>query len=147
MTDHLTPTEPMLCRTWERNVLRRAATLGLLLSGVALGSCAQLSDNVSGAFVDPAKYDLYNCAQLRTARTENAKRVADLKGLMAKAETGAAGPVVAEVAYGNDYLSARAQGKLADEVWARNHCDSAALPPENPPPPAAPATEARKRKP
>lgn len=147
MTDHLIPTEVSLRVPAERRAGGCAAVLGLLFAGFALGGCAQLSENVSGAFVDPAKYDLYNCAQLRTARTENAKRIADLKGLMAKAETGAAGPVVAEVAYGNDYLSARAQAKLADDVWARNRCDSEALPPENPPSPAAAAPASRKRKP
>lgn len=146
MTDHLIPTEPISCLARPRNVRRRAAALGLLLAGLALGACAQLSENVSGAFVDPAKYDLYNCAQLRTARTENANRIVELKALMAKAKTGAAGPVVAEVAYGNDYLSARAQAKLADEVWARNRCDSEALPPANPPPAPAAAPDSRKRK-
>ena len=38
---------------------------------------------------------------------------------MAKAETGVAGSVVAEVAYRNDYIALRAQSKLADEAWRR----------------------------
>ena len=41
---------------------------------------------------------------------------------MAKAETGVAGPVVAEFAYRNDYISVRAQAKLADEAWRQNRC-------------------------
>ena len=41
---------------------------------------------------------------------------------MAKAETGVAGSVVAEVAYRNDYISVRAQSKLAEEAWQRNKC-------------------------
>jgi hypothetical protein len=109
-----------------------AGPLALALLAGALGGCAQLADNASGAFVDPAKYDLYSCVQLRTARRDAAKRVSELQGLMAKAQTGAAGPVVAEVAYGNDYLAARAQANLADEVWQRNRCDSEVLPPEKP---------------
>ena len=41
---------------------------------------------------------------------------------MAKAETGVAGPVVAELAYRNDYIAVRGQAKLADEAWRRNKC-------------------------
>ncbi len=96
-----------------------------------------MSDSMSSAFVDPAKYDLYSCVQLRTAREANAKRVEELRGLMAKAETGAAGTVVAEVAYGNDYVAARAQSNLSEEVWQRNHCEREALPPEKADPAAA----------
>jgi hypothetical protein len=75
--------------------------------------------------------------QLRTARKDNATRMAELTGLRAKAETGAAGVVVSDLAYGNDLIAVRAQAKLADEVWARNHCEREALPPEKPDPAAA----------
>jgi hypothetical protein len=43
---------------------------------------------------------------------------------MAKAQTGVAGPVVAELAYRNEYIAVRAQAKLADEAWQRNKCHS-----------------------
>ena len=45
---------------------------------------------------------------------------------MAKAETGVAGPVVAELAYRNEYISVRAQSKLAEEAWRRNKCQEEA---------------------
>ncbi len=41
---------------------------------------------------------------------------------MTKAETGVAGPVVAEIAYRNDYIALRGQSKLADEAWQKNRC-------------------------
>jgi hypothetical protein len=41
---------------------------------------------------------------------------------MAKADTGVAGPVVAELAYRNDYISVRAQSRLLEENWRRNKC-------------------------
>ena len=41
---------------------------------------------------------------------------------MAKAETGVAGSVVAEVAYRNELISTRGQQKLAEEAWRRNKC-------------------------
>jgi hypothetical protein len=110
-----------------REVRRAAAAVAVCLLGAG---CASISDNISDAFVDPAKYDLYNCTQLRAVRTANAARIKELRGLMDKAETGAAGSVVSQVAYGNDYVAAKAQSRLADEVWARNKCDSEPLPPE-----------------
>jgi hypothetical protein len=77
---------------------------------------------MSSAFADPAKYDLYECKHLQPERERLAARAAELQGLMAKAETGVAGSVVAEVAYRNDLISTRAQQKLADEAWRQNKC-------------------------
>jgi hypothetical protein len=122
---------------------RAAAAAALLLLGAALSGCAQIGENMTSAFADPAKYDLYNCKQLETERKSLTTRAAELQGLMAKAETGVAGPVVAEVAYRNDYISVRAQQKLVEEAWQRNRCHeaqppaSAPTPPVIAPPPAA----------
>ena len=80
-----------------------------------------MSDTISPAFADPAKYDLYDCKQLETERKSLATRTAELQGLMAKAETGVGGSVVAEVAYRNDYIAVRGQSKLAEEAWRRNN--------------------------
>ena len=104
--------------------LRRLAALALLASGTGLSGCASVGDAVSPAFADPAKYDLYECKQLEPERKGLATKVAELQGLMAKAETGVAGPVVVELAYRNEYISARAQTKLADEAWRRNKCQA-----------------------
>jgi len=116
----------------KRPKFRRAIAMlvGSVCGVVALSGCTQMPDALSGAFADPAKYDLYNCVQLRTARRENARRIAELRGLIARAETGSAGPVVSEVAYGNDLLTARAAAALADKVWEREKCSSQVLPPE-----------------
>jgi hypothetical protein len=103
-------------------LLRAAMAIALLALGVGLGGCAAMSDSMTSAFADPAKYDLYECKQLESERKNLASRAAELQGLMAKAETGAAGPVVAELAYRNDYISVRGQAKLADEAWRRNKC-------------------------
>src|SRR5882757_3518882 len=101
----------------------RAATLVLLLGfGIGMGGCANMSDSLTSAFADPAKYDSYDCKQLQVARKALAIRSAELQGLMAKADTGVAGSVVSEVAYRNDYISTRASSKLAEEVWKRNNC-------------------------
>jgi hypothetical protein len=91
--------------------------LGALLSG-----CAGMSDGMTSAFADPAKYDLYNCKQLETERKNLTIRLAELQGLMTKAQGGVAGPVVAEVAYRNEYIAVRGQLKNANEAWATSKC-------------------------
>jgi hypothetical protein len=124
---------------FSRPSLRAAAVMALLAAGIGLAGCANLGDSfASGAFVDPAKYDLYECKQLEPERKMLATRAAELQGLMAKADAGVAGPVVAELAYRNDYITARAQAKLADEAWRRNKClDTPAAAAAPPPVPAA----------
>jgi|SRR5947209_6092368 hypothetical protein len=116
--------------------LRRAATLlALPALAVALNGCAEMSDTMSTAFADPAKYQLYDCKQLEAERKNLATRGAELQGLMAKAETGVAGPVVAELAYRNEYVSVRGQAKFAEEAWQQNKCASAPPPAPAPVPP------------
>jgi hypothetical protein len=105
------------------------AAIALMIAGSGLGGCADLGDGaMSGAFVDPAKYALYDCAQLDAQRKSLAARTAQLQRLIDKARTGAAGTVVAEVAYRNDYITTRASAKLAEEEWQRNKCHETAAP-------------------
>ena len=104
---------------------RATAAMALLVLGIGagLGGCANVGDSfASAAFVDPAKYDQFDCKQLEAERKAQATRTAELQGLIAKAETGVGGSVVGELAYRNDYISARASSKLAEETWQRNKC-------------------------
>lgn len=113
--------------------LRLPVFIALLIMGGGLGGCSSLGDGaVSGAFVDPAKYDLYDCPQLDAQRKSLAVRTAELQGLIEKAHTGFAGAAVAEVAYRNDYITTRASAKLADETWRRNGCDAASTAQQTP---------------
>jgi len=98
------------------------AALALVALGAGLSGCAGMSDTISPAFADPAKYDLYDCKQLEPERKSLASRTAEVQGLMTKAETGVAGPVVAELAYRNEYIALRGQSKLAEEAWQKNRC-------------------------
>lgn len=115
--------------------------VALLALGLPLAGCAGMSDSVSTAFADPAKYELYDCKQLEAERKSLANRSAELQGLMAKAETGTGGVIVSEVAYRNDYISVRGQSQLADEAWRKNKCT------DTPAPPPAPAADASKSMP
>jgi hypothetical protein len=124
-----------------RPQLRLGAVAALIGLGLALSGCAEMSDSMTSAFADPAKYDLYDCKQLEPERKSLAARAAELQGLMAKAETGAAGSLVSELAYRNDYISVRGQAKLADEAWRRNKCHES--PPEKKDTPVAPSANAK----
>ena len=107
-------------------IVARAAVVALM---VGLAGCAGVGDSfISGAFVDPAKYDLYECKQLEVERKSQAALADSLQKQIDKAQTGAAGTVVGEAVYRNDYISARASLKLAEEAWQRNKCVEAAPP-------------------
>jgi hypothetical protein len=107
-----------------------ALTLLALLPvlGSGLSACADMSEGLTTAFADPAKYELYNCAQLEPERKSLANRMAELQGLMARADGGFAGPVVGELAYRNDYIAVRGQAHFAEEAWRRNKCHETAPP-------------------
>jgi len=133
----------MIDRCHDLWLTSRATAVALLVLGMGLGAtlggCANVGDSfASAAFVDPAKYEQFDCKQLETERKSLATRTAELQGLIAKAETGVGGSVVGELAYRNDYISARASSKLADETWQRNKC-TASSPAVAAPAPAAPA--------
>jgi hypothetical protein len=126
---------------------RTSAAVALLVLGAGLctglGGCANVGDSfASAAFVDPAKYDQYDCKQLEGERKMLATRTAELQGLIAKAETGVGGSVVGELAYRNDYISARAQAKLTEEMWQRNKCVASSPATATPAPAPAPAAPA-----
>ncbi|MBX9710538.1 MAG: twin-arginine translocation pathway signal [Xanthobacteraceae bacterium] len=121
--------------------MKPLAATGLLLACASLGGCA--TGATSSAFVDPSRYEQYNCQQLNDARKVSFDRVSELQGLMAKAETGAAGTLISGLAYQTDYVKARADLNLVDETRQRGHCGE--LVPEGPAAPAA-ATPAKKRK-
>ncbi|MGL5164577.1 MAG: hypothetical protein ACRC9K_01645 [Afipia sp.] len=115
----------------------RLAVIGALAAG--LGACA--SGPSSSMFVDPAKYDLYNCEQLATARKVSNDRVVELERLMAKAESGAGGTLVSGLAYQTDFLAERARRDQIDEKIASNNCSTMA---PAAPAPAAPPTKRRR---
>ncbi|TKT72611.1 hypothetical protein YH63_014905 [Afipia massiliensis] len=119
----------------------RLAMLGAL--AIVLGACASGGGSPFGSsvFVDPSKYDLYNCQQLATARKAANDRVVELEGLMAKAETGAGGALVSGLAYQTDYRAQRAQRDAIDEKLASNNCSAELAPPS-----AAAAPSSKRRR-
>ena len=113
----------------DRRRVAIARVLGIALIAGGLGGCAagsSIGGPRTSAFVDPSRYDLYDCAQLSEARVAALKRVTELEGLMAKARTGAAGGLVSAVAYESDYAKERANLDLIDDTRRRNNCSEPA---------------------
>jgi hypothetical protein len=130
----------MIARLFSFPPLPRAAlAAALAVLGAGVSGCAQMSDGMSTAFADPAKYELYDCKQLEAERKSLTVRTTDLQGLMAKAQTGVAGPVVSELAYRNEYIAVRGQAKFAEDAWQRGKCHASTPGAAAPAAPAAPA--------
>lgn len=95
-----------------------AAMLALALAG-----CASNADQIGPAFVDPARYTLYNCDQLATEYKTLVTRENELRELMDRAKQGAGGAVVAEVAYGSDYVTVHGRRQSVEERARQDNCD------------------------
>jgi hypothetical protein len=135
----------MIVSTAHFRVAARGFAGAALACTTLLSGCADMSDSMTSAFADPAKYQLYDCKQLEAERKKLSTRMAELQGLINKAQDGFAGPVVAEVAYRNEYISVRGQARNADEAWAVNKCRETPGQAAGPTPPTAPVVDRSNR--
>jgi CHASE3 domain sensor protein len=113
-----------------------------LAAAIVLGSCGLAQ--AASFFVDPSHYALYNCDQLNTAHKSVSARVTELKGLMAKAETGFAGALMSGLAYQSEYVTARGELEQIEENRQKLNCGP--LPVEKPAHPAASEPKPKHRK-
>jgi len=90
--------------------------------GLGLSACAGTHVGSSAAFIDPARYELYDCKQLNEEYAVVIKRELELSSLMAKAEQGPAGGLMAELGYRGDFVSIRARREQIEERMAQNNC-------------------------
>lgn len=111
-----------MCRSPRLHAARAVAALTLVLCAAALAGCASDS-GVAGAFADPAAFNLYDCQQLAPRRASLAARETQLHGLMAKAQEGAGGALISEVAYRSDLLTVQGQRQYADQAWIAKGCE------------------------
>ena len=95
-----------------------------LLVGEVLSACSPTAMGPVTVFVDPGKYQYYNCEQLAGQRTHWTNRELELKLLMDKAEQGTGGTVVNVIAYQTDYVTAREELKVVDTTARAKNCDA-----------------------
>lgn len=102
----------------------------MLLLGLplALAGCSTNADQFGSGFVDPARYTLYNCEQLGAEYVIVVEKETELRGLMDRAREGVAGNVVAEAAYGGDYLTYHGRRQAIEEAARRDNCNLSSPP-------------------
>lgn len=98
---------------------RKAAGLVAALCAIAAG-CS----NVEDLFVQPGKYEIYNCEQIAIQGKAAAERERELKELMGKASRGAVGELVNSMAYRSEYLAAVGQLKQLEQIAVDKKCDT-----------------------
>jgi hypothetical protein len=108
--------------------MRTAPLFALFLDGLLIGeissACSPSAMGPVTVFVDPGKYQFYNCDQLAGQRTHWTNRELELKLLMDKAEQGTGGTVVNIIAYQTDYVMAREELKVIDATARAKNCDA-----------------------
>jgi hypothetical protein len=106
----------------------RFSTLVLFGLSLALAGCSTNADQLGSSFVDPARYALYNCQQLSAEYVTVVEKETELRGLMDRARQGVAGSVVAEAAYGGEYLTYHGRRQGIEEAARRDNCNLTAPP-------------------
>jgi hypothetical protein len=100
----------------------RPALFASLAVCLALAACSSTSESTMTFFAAPGKYQYHDCDQLAAAVKVATARQKDLKGLLDKAEQGAAGAFVGTIAYKTDYLAATEDLKLLDIAIREKNC-------------------------
>ena len=74
-------------------------------------------------YVDPAKYQLYNCDQMRRDIKPLIERARELKALYDKAARDDAGVLIGRVSYEADYLTTTGNIRLIEAEARDKNCD------------------------
>ncbi len=104
-------------------ICARFSALTLFGLSLVVAGCSTNADQFGSAFVDPARYALYNCQQLSAEYKTVVEKETELRGLMDRAREGAAGSFVAEAAYGGDYLTYHGRRQGIEEAARRDNCN------------------------
>jgi hypothetical protein len=128
----------MIARRGFRTGLAALAVSACAVTAFSVSARAQslFSADMATMYADPAKYLLYGCRQLAQARPPLLYRIQKLEALMARAQSGGGGVLAANMAYRNEYLSARGDLQNLDARAADRSC------PPMPQTAIAPPTEA-----
>ena len=122
--------------------MRRLIDFGVLgLCAAILAGCATSNETVGRVFADPAKFQLYDCAQLRNFVNGGENNLRQLERLKERAKQGPLGGVIATATYDPEYYAT-----IGDLRGARLKMRELNCPPIKPAvPAAAPAQTTIKR--
>jgi hypothetical protein len=98
------------------------ALIFALAAGTLAGCGATYSDGVGSLFVDPSKYDGYNCKDLIGQLKNLDTREKELRNLIDRADQSAGGVVIGAVAYRSDYQTVLEQKKVLQRAAAERKC-------------------------
>jgi hypothetical protein len=102
----------------------RVARRGLAVALAAFcGACTGF-DPVGFAVVAQDQYDFLTCPEIIAQRATHTNREKELKGLIAKAESGPGGIIVSYAAYQSELASTRGRLAAADRAALKNGCDT-----------------------
>ena len=104
-----------------RIISSRTAVLAAL---ALLAGCAMSDDNLGRMLVAENSYTLYDCDSLADAIKAAVAREQELRGLMAKASTGAGGDLVNSIAYRPEYLEVHGRINELRRTSAEKHCEA-----------------------
>ena len=122
-------------RAWDgwtgRNVAPIAKSVAWRLVGI--GACALVTANLIGcagvseqsataAFVEPGRFDIYNCQQIAYFTNSTRTRLTELEQVMARSAQGPGGEFVNAIAYRSEYLQARGELEQLSKASADKQC-------------------------
>jgi hypothetical protein len=119
---------PEGARTTCKHKTMQKLSCATLLIGLAVGGCAGMSRDYELAYVNPGKFQGYECEALIKKANETSKRESELVELMAKAQSGGAGSLVSTIAYGPTLNTVRGDLKLLRAAMAEKQCNPDAPP-------------------
>jgi hypothetical protein len=97
--------------------------VGIVLAGAVLSACSSTSDTSYSLFVDPGKYQYYNCAQIAGEMKNWSNRQKELQTLMDRAEQSAGGAAVGLIAYKAEFVAAQEELESLHSAARSKKCE------------------------
>ena len=93
----------------ESRLPAKSSIFAAALAALALSGCAMSDERAINLMVGEGAYTTYSCDDIARAIKAHVDRINQLRGLMAKAETGPGGDMVNAIAYRPEYLELRGE--------------------------------------
>lgn len=114
----------------------RLVALLLITVAVLLSGCVSRDDPLGSITASPGQYDYFDCPAIKVVAKQVVARRRELADLIARAERGPAGGLIATTTYRPEYVTLRGKMDELRRVAAEKHCnfDPATVQPDAPAP-------------